>query len=79
VAERHRRRRPGYEDYSYFPSRRPNRCTQCGTSLPIGVSVLGRKAPRRHHLGHRLPRLWHCSDEQTNTSTYFLTAATCDP
>jgi hypothetical protein len=42
VAEIHRRRRPGYEDYKYFPSRRPNRCTRCGASLPIGVSVLGK-------------------------------------
>jgi hypothetical protein len=42
VAELHRRRRRGYEDYKYFPSRRPNRCTRCGASLPIGVSVLGK-------------------------------------
>jgi hypothetical protein len=42
VAEIHRRRRSGYEDYKYFPSRRPNRCTRCGASLPIGVSVLGK-------------------------------------
>jgi hypothetical protein len=42
VAGTHRRRRPGYEDYKYFPSRRPNRCTRCGASLPIGDPVLGK-------------------------------------
>jgi hypothetical protein len=42
VAGTHRRRRPGYEDYKSFPSRRPNRCTRCGASLPIGHPVLGK-------------------------------------
>jgi hypothetical protein len=42
VAEINRRRRPGFEDYRYFPSRRPNRCARCSASLPIGVSVLGK-------------------------------------
>jgi hypothetical protein len=42
VAESYRRRRPGYEDYRYFPSRRPNRCTRCGTSLALAVWVLGK-------------------------------------
>jgi hypothetical protein len=42
VTGTHRRRRPGYEDYKSFPSRRPNRCTRCGASLPIGDPVLGK-------------------------------------
>jgi hypothetical protein len=36
-------RRPGYVDYRRFPAKYPNQCGVCGTSLAVGVDVLGKR------------------------------------
>jgi len=45
MGERRAARRPGYEDYKIFPSRKLNHCSLCRTSLPTGQDVIGK------HLG----------------------------
>jgi hypothetical protein len=42
MTEPPRRRRPGYDDYAHFPSRRPNNCGRCGASIALGDPVLGK-------------------------------------
>ena len=64
----HRGRRPGYEDYKYFPSRRPqplHALWRIASNRRLGAG----EAPRRHYLGHRLLRLWHGSGDRLTVLT----------